>query len=97
MKTRLLDVLLTPHGTEKATYLAEMNKYVFKVANDATSPEVKQAVEQIFSTKVTKVNMINVEGKKKVFKGRKGKRSDFKKAIVTLEKGKTIDISSGVK
>jgi large subunit ribosomal protein L23 len=97
MKTRLLDVLLTPHTTEKATYLSGMNKYVFKVANDATSPEVKQAVEQIFSTKVLKVNMINVEGKKKVFKGRKGKRSDFKKAIVTLEKGKTIDISAGVK
>lgn len=97
MKTRLLDVLLAPHNTEKATFLSGLSKYVFRVANDATSPEIKQAVEQIFSTKVKKVNMLNVEGKKKVFKGRKGKRSNFKKAIVTLEKGKSIDISAGVK
>jgi large subunit ribosomal protein L23 len=97
IKANVYNVLIAPHNTEKATNIADLGKYIFKVACEATREDIKEAVEKVFATKVKKVNVINVEGKNKVFKGRKGKRSGFKKAIVTLEKGKTIDISAGVK
>ena len=96
-KANLFDVLIRPIATEKATNLAEIGKYVFEVAVDSTSAQIKAAMEQAFSVKVKKVNVINVEGKRKVFKGRRGKRSDYKKAIITLEKGEAVDISVGVK
>lgn len=97
IKSSLYDVLLSPHNTEKATMLAEAGKYIFKINPDSNSSQVKEAIEKIFSVSVMKVNIINIKGKTKVFKGRKGRRSGYKKAIVTLEKGKTIDLSSGVK
>lgn len=97
IKASVYDVLIAPHNTEKATVIAEMGKYIFKVSKDSNSAMIKEAVEKVFDTKVSKINIINVEGKSKVFKGRKGKRSDYKKAIVTLQKGKTIDLSAGVK
>lgn len=93
---RHFDVLKAPHITEKATLLSEQNKVVFKVAADATKPEIKNAVEKLFGVKVLSVNTINIGGKNKTFRGRAGRRSDVRKAIVTLDKGQTIEISSGV-
>jgi large subunit ribosomal protein L23 len=93
---RNYDVLLSPHITEKATLLSEQNKVVFKVALDASKDEVASAVEALFKVKVTKVNTIVQKGKTKRFKGRMGRRVDVKKAIVTLQEGQSIDITSGL-
>lgn len=95
MKEVFYNVLSRPVITEKATMLSEQNKIVFRVAADATKTQVKQAVEALFKVNVVRVNTINVEGKIKGFRGKLGKREDFKKAIVTLEKGQSIDLSSG--
>ncbi len=89
-------VVSRPVITEKATMLSEQNKVVFRVAPTATKTQVKQAVEALFKVNVVSVNTINVEGKTKAFRNRMGKRDDFKKAIVTLAKGQSIDLSSGV-
>jgi len=89
---RLLKVLLAPHVSEKSAIMADASEqYVFKVVKDATKTEVKAAVESLFDVKVKSVNMINVKGKKKVFKGRVGKRNDVRKAIVRLAPGQEID------
>ncbi len=93
---RNFDVLLSPHITEKATLLSELNKVVFKIALDASKDEVASAVEAIYNVKVTKVNTIVTKGKTKRFKGIKGRRVDVKKAIVTLADGQTIDITTGL-
>ena len=93
---RNFDVLLSPHITEKATLLSELNKVVFKIALDASKDEVASAVEAIYNVKVTKVNTIVTKGKTKRFKGIKGRRNDIKKAIVTLAEGQTIDITTGL-
>lgn len=90
---RLLQVLLAPHISEKSAYAAELNQYVFQVVPTATKPEVKAAVESLFSVKVQSVNMINLKGKKKVFKGRVGKRNGVRKAIVRLVEGQEIDFT----
>ena len=94
---RHYDVVLAPHITEKSTMVSEYNAVVFKVANDASKPEIKAAVEALFNVSVTKVNTILTKGKTKKWKGTPYKRSDFKKAIVTLAEGQTIDITAGVK
>lgn len=89
---RLLKVLLAPHVSEKSALMADSaEQYVFKVAMDATKPEVKQAVEALFEVKVQSVSMIKIKGKTKVFKGRVGKRNGVKKAIVRLAPGQEID------
>ncbi|MDC7675330.1 MAG: 50S ribosomal protein L23 [Asticcacaulis sp. 32-58-5] len=93
---RNYDVLLSPHITEKATLLSEQNKVVFKVALDSSKDEVASAVEALYGVKVTKVNTIVQKGKTKRFKGIKGRRNDVKKAIVTLEEGQSIDITTGL-
>jgi large subunit ribosomal protein L23 len=93
---RNFDVLLSPHITEKATNLSELNKVVFKIALDASKDEVASAVEAIYNVKVTKVNTIVTKGKTKRFKGIKGRRNDIKKAIVTLAEGQSIDITTGL-
>ena len=93
---RHYDVVLAPHITEKSTMLSEFDAVVFKVANDATKPEIKAAVEAIWNVKVTNVNTIVTKGKTKRWKGQPYKRSDAKKAIVTLAQGQTIDITSGI-
>jgi len=93
---RNFDVLLSPHITEKATNLSELNKVVFKIALDASKDEVASAVEAIYNVKVTKVNTIVTKGKTKRFKGIKGRRNDVKKAIVTLAEGQSIDITTGL-
>ncbi|BBC72495.1 50S ribosomal protein L23 [Altererythrobacter sp. B11] len=93
---RHYDVILAPHITEKATLLSEHNAIVFKVANDATKPQIKEAVEAIYDKKVVGVNVIVQKGKVKRWKGRPYKRSDVKKAVVTLAEGEMIDITEGV-
>ena len=93
---RHYDVVLAPHITEKSTMVSEHNAVVFKVANDASKPEIKAAVEALFNVSVTKVNTILTKGKTKKWKGTPYKRSDSKKAIVTLAAGQSIDITSGI-
>lgn len=92
---RILKVLLAPHISEKAAIIADQaGQYVFKVIPTATKTEVKQAVESLFDVKVQSVNVINIKGKTKVFKGRKGKRNGVRKAIVKLAAGQEIDFAS---
>ena len=93
---RHYDVIVGPVITEKATMLSEHNKVVFKVAKTATKPQIKAAVEKLFDVKVVSVNTLVTEGKVKVFRGRLGQRSDVKKAVVTLEEGHSIDITTGL-
>ena len=93
---RHYDVIQSPIITEKATRLSELNKVVFKVADDASKDEIAAAVEELFKVKVTKVNTLNVKGKTKRFRGTLGRRSDVKKAIVTLAEGQSIDITTGL-
>jgi large subunit ribosomal protein L23 len=93
---RHYDAILSPVITEKATLLSEQNKVVFRVAKDATKDEIAAAVEALFKVTVTKVNTLNVKGKTKRFRGRVGRRSDVKKAIVTLAEGQSIDITTGL-
>ena len=96
VENRHYDVVLRPHITEKTTLLSEHNAVVFKVANDATKPEIKAAVEALFGVTVTGVNTMVVKGKTKRWKGAPYKRSDSKKAIVTLAEGQQIDITTGI-
>ena len=97
IEARHYDVILAPHITEKSTLLSEHNAIVFKVAGGATKPQVKEAIEAIYDRKVAGVNIIVQKGKTKRWKGRPYKRSDVKKAIVTLVEGQdSIDITSGI-
>lgn len=93
---RHYDVIVAPHITEKATLLSENNAVVFKVANDASKPEIKAAVEALFGVTVKAVNTIVQKGKVKRWKGKPYTRSDFKKAIVTLAEGQSIDVTTGI-
>lgn len=95
-KERMYNVILSPVITEKSTQGSEHNQVTFRVAGDATKPEVKQAVELLFDVKVKAVNTLNQKGKVKRFRGRLGKRNDMKKAIVTLEEGQMIDVTTGI-
>ena len=90
------DIIRTPVVTEKATLQAENNKVVFNVAKTATKPEIKAAVEQLFSVKVKSVNTLVRKGKTKRTRGIIGTQSDVKKAVVTLEEGHSIDITTGL-
>ena len=90
------DVVLAPHITEKSTLLSEQNAVVFKVANSASKPQIKAAVEALFGVNVTGVNTIVQKGKSKRWKGRPYTRSDMKKAIVTLAEGQSIDVTTGI-
>ena len=91
-----LDVILSPVITEKATMGAERNEVSFRVPLDATKPMIKSAVEQLFKVKVKSVNTLVQKGKKKQFRGIAFKKTNTKKAIVTLEEGYSIDISTGL-
>ena len=95
-KEAMYRIVRAPVITEKATRGSEHNQVTFKVALDATKPEIAAAVEGLFGVKVKAVNTLRTEGKKKLFRGMKGQRSDIKKAIVTLEAGQTIDVTTGV-
>ena len=93
---RHYDVIIAPHITEKSTLASENNAVVFKVANSATKPQIKEAIEAIYDKKVVAVNTLIQKGKTKRWKGKAYQRSDVKKAIVTLAEGEMIDITSGI-
>ena len=95
-KDQLYGVILSPVITEKATRGSEHNQVTFRVPLDADKRSVKAAVEGLFNVKVTAVNTLRVKGKTKRFRGRVGRRSDYKKAIVTLAEGSKIDVTTGV-
>ena len=90
------DVIVSPVITEKTTMASEHNQVVFKVAKNATKPEIKKAVESLFGVKVKAVNTLVRKGKVKRFRGIVGKQNDFKKAIVTLVDGQSIDVTTGL-
>jgi large subunit ribosomal protein L23 len=93
---RSYDIILSPVITEKATYASENNQVVFRVAKHATKPQIASAVSSLFNVKVTGVNTLIIQGKKKMFKGRPGQRADVKKAVVTLAEGQSIDVTTGL-
>ncbi|WP_457852160.1 50S ribosomal protein L23 [Muricoccus harenae] len=93
---RMYQIVVAPVITEKATILNETGQVTFKVTLDATKPEIKAAVEGLFGVNVTAVNTVVVKGKSKRFRGRPGQRSDWKKAIVSLAEGQSIDLTTGL-
>ena len=93
---RHYDIIVAPVVTEKATMASEHNKVVFKVASKATKPQIKEAVEKLFDVKVKRVNTLIRKGKVRHFRGMRGQLSDVKKAIVTLEEGHRIDVTTGL-
>jgi len=95
-RQQMLDIVRSPVITEKATNVSEHNQVVFRVPLTATKREVKAAVEGLFKVKVTAVNTIRVQGKLKRFRGRPGRRSDYKKAVVTLGEGQRVDVTTGI-
>ncbi|HSM94490.1 MAG TPA: 50S ribosomal protein L23 [Rhizomicrobium sp.] len=90
------DVIVSPVITEKATKLSEANQVVFRVTLDSTKPQIAKAVSELFKVKVKAVNTVTIKGKNKAFRGTKFKKSDYKKAIVTLEEGSQIDVTTGL-
>jgi large subunit ribosomal protein L23 len=93
---RHYDIIISPVITEKATLASERNQVTFKVARNATKPQIKEAVEKLFDVKVKSVNTLVRKGKVKAFRGTVGRQSDVKKAIVTLEEGHRIDVTTGL-
>jgi large subunit ribosomal protein L23 len=93
---RHYDVIVSPVITEKATLASEQNQVIFRVAPHATKPQIKEAVEKLFDVKVKHVNTLVRKGKVRNFRGRRGLLSDVKKAIVTLEEGHRIDVTTGL-
>ena len=95
-KFHYLDTIISPNITEKATSLSEYNKIVFKVHKGANKNSIKKSIEKIFKVKVVKINTINLKGKTKMVKNKKAYKPSYKKAIVTLKKGQSIDLSTGI-
>ena len=95
-KIHLYDKILTPMVTEKSTILSEQNKIVFKVPFKANKTNLKKNIEKIFKVNVTKINVINKQNRTKIVKGKKVKVQGYKKAIVTLKKGQSIDLTTGI-
>tara|TARA_Y100000590_G_C15717697_1_gene1012427 strand:+ start:1599 stop:1892 length:294 start_codon:yes stop_codon:yes gene_type:complete len=95
-KFNYLDTIISPNITEKSTSLSEYNKVVFKVHKGANKNSIKRSIEKIFKVNVVKINTINLKGKTKLVRGRKTVKPNIKKAIVTLKKGQSIDLSTGV-
>ena len=95
-KLHLYDKILFPMITEKSTNLSEQNKIVFKVPSSANKKNLKTNIEKIFKVNVTKINIVNKQSRTKLARGRKVKISGFKKAIITLKKGQSIDLTTGV-
>ena len=95
-KFNLLDTIVSPAITEKATSLSEFNKMVFKVHKGASKNSIKKSIEKIFKVNVVKINTINLKGKTKIVRGKKSSRSGYKKAIVTLKKGQSIDLATRI-
>jgi len=95
-KIHLYDKIISPLLTEKTTNLSGLNKIVFKVQKNANKINIKNTIEKIFKVNVTKVNIINIQNRTKLTRGRKVKISGFKKAIITLKKGQSIDLTTGI-
>ena len=95
-KFNLLDTIVSPTITEKATSLSEFNKIVFKVYKGANKKLIKKSIEKIFKVNVIKINTINLRGKTKLVRGKKSSRPGYKKAIVTLKKGQNIDLATRI-
>ena len=95
-KFNILDTIVSPVITEKATTLSEFNKMVFRVHKGASKNSIKKSIEKIFKVNVIKINTINLKGKTKLVKGKKSRRSGYKKAIVTLKKGQSVDLATGI-
>jgi large subunit ribosomal protein L23 len=95
-RDRMYEIILAPVITEKTQRISEVNQVVFRVRKEASKPEIKAAIEGLFNVKVEAVNTLNVKGKVKRFRGRVGRRSDVKKAIVTLAAGQSIDVTTGI-
>ena len=95
-QAEMFEIIRRPVVTEKSTMGSQHNQVTFRVPLEATKPEIKAAVEGVFKVKVKAVNTLRVEGKTKLWKGRPGKRNDFKKAVVTLVEGNTIDVTTGI-
>ena len=95
-KIHIYDKILSPLVTEKSTNLSEQNKVVFKVPTNANKKNLKKNIEKIFKVNVTKINIINKKNRTKLTRGRKIKVSGFKKAIITLKKGQSIDLTTGI-
>ena len=95
-KFNMLDTIVSPVITEKATSLSEFNKIVFKVHKGSSKNSIKKSIEKIFKVNVIKINTVNLRGKTKLVKGKKSSRPGYKKAIVTLKKGQSIDLATGI-
>ena len=95
-KFNIFDTIVSPVITEKATTLSEFNKMVFRVHKGASKNSIKRSIEKIFKVNVIKINTINLKGKTKLVKGKKTSRPGYKKAIVTLKKGQSIDLATGI-
>ena len=95
-KFNSLDTIVSPAITEKATSLSDFNKVVFKVHKGANKNSIKKSIEKIFKVKVVKINTVNLKGKTKLIRGKKTTKPGYKKAIVTLKKGQSIDLTTGV-
>jgi len=95
-KLHNLDTIISPTITEKATSLSEFNKIVFKVHKGASKNSIKKNIEKIFKVNVVKINTINLKGKTKIVRNKKTYKSGYKKAIVTLKKGQSIDLATGI-
>ena len=95
-KIHYLDTIISPNITEKATSLSEFNKVVFKVHEGASKNSIKKSIEKIFKVNVVKINTINLKGKSKMVKNKKSYKSGYRKAIVTLKKGQSIDLATGI-
>ena len=95
-KMNLYDSILSPLVTEKSTNLSEMNKIIFKVNSSADKKSVKKSIEKIFKVNVVKINIINKQRRLKLVRGRKVKVQGYKKAIITLKKGQSIDLTTGI-
>ena len=96
MKVHLYDKIISPHITEKATNLSEQNKIIFRVPDKANKNNLKKSIEKIFKVNVTKINIINKQTRNKITRGRKIKVIGYKKAIITLKKGQSIDLTTGI-
>ena len=95
-KFNYLDTIISPNITEKSTSLSEFNKVVFKVNKGASKSSIKRSIEKIFKVNVVKINTINLKGKTKLVKGKKTTKPSYKKAIITLKKGQSIDLATGI-
>ena len=96
MKVHYLDTIISPNVTEKSTSLSEFNKIVFKVDRNANKKTIKKNIEKIFKVNVIKINTVNMKGKVKLVKNKKSFKPGYKKAIITLKKGQSIDLATGI-